>query len=131
MSVALSKIERAVAETCKAQGLALRFDKVALRVIANLKDALSKSVPEDQTLVFTITAPIRLPSKTVAAIEDLLRDGLPSSDVQHAIHGNLVRLFRVTGTGIEMSRIIDFVHNPGADAGIILKLAMAQLIRRK
>ena len=127
MSAELSQIERAVAENCKAQGLALRFDKVALRVIAQLKSALSEIVPQDETLVVTLTAPIRLPAKTVAAIEDLLRDGLPGREVRPEIHGNQVRLNRVSGSSIAMPRVIGFVHNPDFDAGHILKLAKAQI----
>ena len=52
----------------------LRFDRVALRFVRRLQEALSASVPDGRTLILTITAPIRVPSKTAAALEDNIRD---------------------------------------------------------
>jgi hypothetical protein len=51
---------------------------------------LAEIVPEDQTVIFTLTAPIKLPVKTAAAIEGLVRDGLPDSGVRNTTHGNHV-----------------------------------------
>src|SRR5881396_2477929 len=48
----------------------LRFDKVATRLIERLQATLGKTVPDGMTVLLTITAPIRLPSKTAAALED-------------------------------------------------------------
>lgn len=121
-------IEREIAERIRAAKLRLRFDRVAVRVIGGLKGALAEIVPEDQTVIFTLTAPIRLPSRTAAAIEGLVRDGLPDGEVRHTIHDNQVRLHRVAGVPTEMPRVIGFVHNPESDASLILTLARARLL---
>jgi hypothetical protein len=121
-------IEREIAERIKAAKLRLRFDKVALRLIDSLRSALAQIVPNDQTIVFTLTAPIRLPSRTAAAIEGLVRDGLPDKEVRRTIHNNQVRLRRVAGVAPEMPRVIGFVHNPESDAGLILAEAKAWLL---
>ena len=47
----------------------LRFDKVATRLIERLQATLGEIVPDGMTVLLTITAPIRLPSKTAAALE--------------------------------------------------------------
>jgi hypothetical protein len=91
---------------------------------------LAEIVPEDQTVIFTLTAPIKLPVKTAAAIEGLVRDGLPDSDVRNTTHGNHVRLRRVAGVPAEMPRVVGFVHNPEPDASLILALAEARLLGR-
>ena len=70
----------------------LRFDRVALRVIRRLQAALSASVPDGTTLILTITAPIRVPSKTAAALEDDIRTYLERKsargEAKYTIHGN-------------------------------------------
>ena len=48
----------------------LRFDKVATRVIERLQANLGETVPAGTTVVLTVTAPIRLASKTIASLED-------------------------------------------------------------
>lgn len=52
----------------------LRFDKVATRLIEGLRATLAETVPDGMTVLLTITAPIRLPSKTAASLEDRMRD---------------------------------------------------------
>ena len=70
----------------------LRFDRVALRFVRRLQEALSASVPDGRTLILTITAPIRVPSKTAAALEDNIRTYLArqsaKGEVEQTIHGN-------------------------------------------
>jgi hypothetical protein len=125
-----ASIEQEITERLVAARLRLRFDKVVLRLINSLKTTLAEIVPEDQTVIFTLTAPIKLPAKTAAAIEGLVRDGLPDSKVRNTIHGNHVRLRRVAGVPAEMPRVIGFVHNPESDASLILALAEARLLGR-
>jgi hypothetical protein len=120
-------VEREIKERIVAAGLRLRFDKVVLRLIGSLKAALAEIVPEDQTVIFTLTAPIKLPAKTTTAIEGLVREGLPGSEVRIVVHGNHVRLRRVSGVPAEMPRVIGFVHNPESDASLILGFAEARL----
>ncbi|SRR5579883_3290399 len=123
-------IEREIAERIAAAKLRLRFDKVVLRLIGSLKAGLSEVVPEGQAVIFTLTAPVKLPAKTAAAIEGLVRAGLPDSEVRTTIHGNQVRLHRVVGIAAEMPRVVGFVHNPESDAGLILALAEGRLLGR-
>lgn len=122
-------IERELAERIRAAKLHLRFDKVALRLIGRLKDALAEIVPQDQTVIFTLTAPIKLPARTAAAIESLVRDGLPAHEVRKTINDNQVRLCRATGVAPAMPRVVGFVHNPESDANLIIALAQAGLRR--
>jgi hypothetical protein len=51
----------------------LRFDKVATRLIERLQATLGETVPDGMTVLLTITAPIRLPSKTAASLEDKIQ----------------------------------------------------------
>jgi hypothetical protein len=126
----ITVIEGEIIERIEVAGLRLRFDKVALRLVEGLKSALAEVVSEDQAVVICVTAPIRLPAKTAAAIGGLVRHGLPDCEVRHTIHGNQVRLRRVAGVAPETPRVIGFVHNPESDAGLILALAEARLLGR-
>ena len=70
----------------------LRFDKVALGLVRRLQARLCESVPDGKTVILTITAPIRVPAKTTAALEDKIRTYLsrrsaPMED-RDTIHGN-------------------------------------------
>jgi hypothetical protein len=52
----------------------LRFDRVATRLIERLQATPGESVPDGMTVLLTITAPIRLPSKTAASLEDKIQN---------------------------------------------------------
>lgn len=123
-------IEREIADKVRAAKLRLRFDKVALRLIRDLKNAVAEIVPENQTLVFTVTAPINRPSKTAAAIEDLVRDSLPDSEVHRTIYDNRVLLGPISGVAPGMPKVVGFVHNPESDARSVLALARARLLEQ-
>jgi hypothetical protein len=123
----IAAIEQEITEEIAAAGLRLRFDKVVVRLVNGLKIALAEVVPEDQAVIFTLTAPIKLPAKTAAAIEALVRDGPPAGEVRSTICGNKIRLRRIAGVAGEMPRLIGFVHNPDSDAAVILALAEARL----
>src|ERR1700730_14931868 len=51
----------------------LRFDKVATRLMERLQATLGGTVPDGMAILLTITAPIRLPSKTAASLEDKIQ----------------------------------------------------------
>jgi len=125
-----AEIEREIAERIAAAKLRLRFDKAVLRLVGRLKANLAGVVPEDQTIIVTVTAPIRLPAKTAAALESAVRGGLPGNEFHSIIHGNQVQIRRVTGVAASMPRVVGFVHNPGSDAGLILDLASSRLLER-
>ena len=118
--------EREIAKRIAAAGIRLRFNKVALRLVDGLKTGVVQSLLGDQSIVFTVTAPIRNPAKTSAALQELLRD-LPAGELRETINGNEVRARRVNAVLIGMPRVIGIVHNPESNADLILDLAESNL----
>jgi hypothetical protein len=104
----------------------LRFDKVATRLIERLQATLGETVPDGTTVLLTITAPIRLPSKTAAALEDkiqsLLGRGSPRRDVKDTIHGNRVQIRLLRDESERAPRLIGFVHNSDSDPLLLLNM---------
>jgi hypothetical protein len=109
----------------------LRFDRVALGLVRDLRAALREFVPDGQTVILTITAPIRQPSKTTAALEDKIRVYLarrPAQvEIKEIIHGNQIRIRLVKGVSRRMSKVIGFVHNPDSDPDVLLRLTQSLL----
>src|ERR1700694_3660956 len=104
----------------------LRFDKVATRVIERLQATLGETVPDGMTVLLTITAPIRLPSKTAAALEDkiqtLLGRGSPGRDEKDTVHGNRVKIRLLRGESAQAPKMIGFVHNSDSDPFLLLNM---------
>jgi hypothetical protein len=109
----------------------LRFDRTALRLVARLQAALAELVPDGQAVVLTATAPIRLPSRTAAALASKLRDGLAQRsapvEVGETMHGNQVRARLVKALSRSMPKVIGFVHNPDSDPEVLLRLTQTLL----
>jgi hypothetical protein len=109
----------------------LRFDLVALRLVGGLQAALSELVPDGEAVVLTVTAPIRLPSKTAATLENRIRDCLARRsapvEVTDTIHRNQIRVRLVKGSSRRMSKVIGFVHNPDSDPDVLLRLTQLLL----
>jgi len=109
----------------------LRFDKVALRFVKDLQAALHEAVPDGKAVILTITAPIRLPAKTAAALEERIRVGLARAskqlEVKGTIHGNQVQARLAKGISPQASKVIGFVHNPDADPEVLLRLTQSLL----
>jgi hypothetical protein len=107
----------------------LRFDKVVLRLVGDLRDALSDAVPEGQALIVTVTAPIRLPGRTAEALETTIRKRLARRpariEIADTVCGNQVRVRLVKG--MPGARVAGFVHNPDVDGSVLLDLAQALL----
>jgi len=99
---------------------------VATGLIERLRAALADVVPEGATVVLTITAPIRLPSKTAddleARVRRLLARRPPGRDVTATVHGNGVRIGLVRDGSAGVPRVIGFVHNPGTDARRLVQM---------
>ena len=114
------------AEGLSAAKLGLRFDKVVVRVLGDLRALAEQVIPEPFGVAFTLTAPIRLPAKTVEALrprlEALAAPGRPTADDGLSLHGNQVRL-RLATRAAGRPKLIGFVHNPDQDAGRLLDLA--------
>ena len=104
----------------------LRFDKVATRLTERLQATLGETVPNGMTVSLTITAPIRLPSKTAAGLEEkirtLLERGSLGRDRKTTIHGNRVQI-RVSRDESERApKVIGFVHNSDSDPLLLLNM---------
>jgi len=117
---------RDAAEGNNAAKLRLRFDKVATKLVERLQVAVSRNVPDGILVLLTITAPIRLPSKTAALLEEkiqtLLAGRLPCRDEQETIHGNRVRIRFFRDESERAPKLIGFVHNPDSDPALLLNM---------
>jgi hypothetical protein len=108
----------------------LRLDRVAVGLIDRLRVALGNAVPDDRTLVVTITAPIRRAAKTAAAIEDRIRLRLKRRSAGRGagrIHGNRVQMWVLEGGTALTSKLVGFVHNPDRDPAILIELTRTLL----
>ena len=109
----------------------LRFDKVALRLVQGVRGALEGAVPDGLCVVFAVTAPIREPSKTLAALIEIIRArlslGAVLGDHTEALHGNEVRMRVVTSRSPHAAKVAGFVHNPDPPPSGLLDLAQSLL----
>jgi hypothetical protein len=109
----------------------LRFDRVVLRVFRDLRAALEDAVPSGVTVVVTLTAPIRLASKTTAAIEAYVRKLLEKrssrAPATRTIEANEVRIQVIRGDETATSALIGFVHNRDSDPTVLFRLTRALL----
>ena len=97
----------------------------------SLKSGLRKDVPAGMTALFTVTAPIRLASKSASELEEKIRHALqrgsPGRDRKYTIHGNDVRVRLVRHGRARAPRVLGFVHNLESDAARILDTASEKL----
>lgn len=56
--------------------LGLRFDKVAVRLLNNIRNAINKDIPDGTIVLLAMTAPIKLPQKTELEIYEQISDFL-------------------------------------------------------
>jgi len=126
VAVEIATLKRRVTGQGGAAKPRLRFDKAATRLIERLEATCGKTVPDGMTVLLTITAPIRLPSKTAAALEDkiqtLLGRGSPRRDEEDTIHGNRVRIRLLRNESERAPKMIGFVHNPDSDPLVLLNM---------
>jgi hypothetical protein len=75
-------------------------------------------------VVVTVTAPIRLPAKTAAALKEriasLVAGGAEVRNRKATIHGNRVRMRLLANPSKRWPRLVGFVHNRGVDPGFLL-----------
>ena len=126
VAVDIATLKRRGAGQSNAAKTRLRFDKVATRLMERLEAALGESVPDGMTVLLTITAPIRLPSKTAAALEDkiqtLLGRGLRGRDEKDTIQGNRVHIRLLRDESERAPKMIGFVHNSDSDPLLLLNM---------
>ena len=109
----------------------LRFDKVALGLVGRLRANVGDSVPDGKAVIVTITAPIRLASKTAAALEERIRKLLADRSAQPrftgTIHANRIRVHVIEVGSHRTSKLIGFVHNPDSDPSILFDVTRSLL----
>ncbi len=102
----------------------LRFDKTVLQLFRHLQTALCDAVPDGRVAIVTVSAPIRLPAKTAAALEAAIRAGIARRaarvEIADRIHGNRVRIRIVKDNSRQAAKVIGFVHNPDPGADMVL-----------
>lgn len=105
----------------------LRFDGVATRVMERLRASAGQTAPDGVTVLLTLTAPIRLPSKTAAALEEKIRGlagrGAAGGDERDTIHGNRVQMRVMRDGSGQAAQLVGFVHNPDSDPALLLNVA--------
>ncbi len=132
IAVEVTTVKQRIAEHADLTKPRLRFDRVALRLVRRLHDALHEAVPDGKTMVLTITAPIQMPSKTAAVLEDKIRTCLASRSVLEAndtIHGNEIKVRLVENGARRASKVIGFVHNPESDPDVLLDMTHSLIER--
>jgi hypothetical protein len=104
----------------------LRFDKVVIRLMERLQATSGEIVPDGMTVLLTVTAPIRLASKTAAALENkiqtLLGGKSPGRDVKNTIHGNRIQIRLLKHKSGRAPKLIGFVHNSDTDPLLLLNM---------
>jgi hypothetical protein len=109
----------------------LRFDRVAVGLVGRLRAALSESVPDGETVIVTVTAPIWLASKTAATLEEaipgFLADRSARARFTRTIHGNRVRVRVIKRGSSGASKVVGFVHNPDSDSSVLFDVTESLL----
>jgi hypothetical protein len=109
----------------------LRFDRVVVGVLGRLRAALAERVPRGATAVVTITAPMRLASRTAATLEEMIgrpvRARSARQPLRKTVHGNQIRIQIMRSSGTSTSPLAGFVHNRDSDPGILFDLTRALL----
>jgi hypothetical protein len=133
------QIEKLIgSEIAKANGLSvsklgLRFDKVVVQLLGNIRAAIEQEVPGEIVVIMTITAPIKHPTKTeyeiIGRIKNFLEFGIPQQDSALTIFQNEVQLRFVESSPKQNTKFIGLVHNPDIDAKMILDLAAQWLLK--
>jgi len=122
MATRAAVIEEMIAQRVVAAGIRLRYDKVALRLLVGVKASVAQALPASQSIAFTVTAPIKLPAKTSAALEQWLHR-LPTHGLSTTINGNTIRARIINHTAKDIQRVIGFVHNAESNAELALDIA--------
>lgn len=125
-AVDIATLKRHGTGQAKAAKLRLRFDKVVVRLMERLQATLGETVPDGMTVLLTVTAPIRLASKTAAALEDkiptLLGRKSVGRDEKDTIHGSRVQIRLLKHKSERAPKMIGFVHNSDSDPLLLLNM---------
>ncbi|MEW6437415.1 MAG: hypothetical protein AB1508_09665 [Pseudomonadota bacterium] len=121
------KVEQEIYDQIGAAKIRLRFDRVVLRLVGGLETALADIVPDGESVLFTVSSPIRHPAKTATDVEGLVRGSSAPGERCEIVHSNNVRIRWLTGLPSNMPKVLGFAHHPASDAGIIFSIAEARL----
>jgi len=109
----------------------LRFDRVALGFIRRVREALAASVPEGRTIVVSVTAPIRMASKTAAVVGQTIRQRLERRSarlqIEETINGNQIRARLAQDVSGRAAKVVGYVHNPDSDPQILFDITESLL----
>lgn len=110
----------------------MRFDKVVVRLMGNLRIFVEQLNLNEGVVLLTITAPIKLPAKTEQALKEQIRDfldsGIPGRDRRIIIFQNSVCFRIIECPSTQATKFVGLVHNPRTDVELLLKLAAQWLI---
>jgi len=111
----------------------LRFDRVAVGLLARLQASVSRAVPEGRTVVLTLTAPIRKDSKTRAILEEKLLELLASrrASLKTTVHGNRAEVRVLKGGTPRTCKLLGFVHNSKPSSAILFDATRSLLARMR
>lgn len=102
----------------RASNLGLRFDRVVVDVLSNLRSFTASVAPKDVTVLVAIAAPILMPKKTMEDLQqhvgEMLSGLRPADDRTATLRGNDTRLRLVAFAPLKAPRLIGFVHNRGS-----------------
>lgn len=118
--------EKDVIRRLAAAGVRLRFDRVAKRLLNDVKAGVSQTLPLDRSLAFTVTAPIWLPAKTIVAMQQWLERLEPDAS-STLINGNEIHARMIRNSTPDMPRALGFVYNPASNPEHILDVVEACL----
>jgi hypothetical protein len=113
--------------------LGLRFDKTVVQLLSSLRNAVSKHIPPSTVVLLTITAPIKLPSKTEFELCQQIETALTLA-MRHQSHESIVFQNKVSIRLIDVpvgqaEKFVGFVHNPDRDPKQLLDLASTWLLK--
>ncbi|CAA6603395.1 conserved hypothetical protein [Rhodospirillaceae bacterium LM-1] len=123
----LSEIERT--EGLGPSKLGLRFDRVVIGLVGRLRAFAEDVVPEGTTVLVAVTAPIRVPAKTTAALKERI-GALLAGAARHeksTIHGNRTTIRIVEHRTRQAPKFLGFVHNPDSDPDRLFDLVVEKM----
>lgn len=107
--------------------LGLRFDKVVVRLLSDLRASIGSNIPEGTAVLYTITAPIKLPTKMELGLSQQIRDVLNSAvrntDHQSTIFQNQICIRIINVPTNQTENFAGFVHNPECNSKQLLDFA--------
>ncbi len=96
---------------------------VARRVLRDIESALRAHVPDGKTLIVTLGAPIKVPTKLVAALTSTLgtylASGAEEAEERKTILGNRIRFRVLNGDATWNAKVIGFVFSGDPQPGIL------------